>query len=543
MPATVLPTAEPIPTNLRNLESGGWHVTCHKSTYAANDPSEDRSTVVIDPAAFVFAGVWDGHGGVKASDFAEANVWPNFQAALAETGDVAEAFRIAYAQTDVDYIKTGRERQDPSMLLTGTCAVGAHVDLAQRKVVVGNLGDSRAVLGVYSDDYVTAVDMSTDHSATIDSEKFRLRSEHPMDSDIIVEQYDEWKEDYDCVVKGVTRFSRSIGDAHMKDKTCAKLFNSYRCGVTIDPVPRKVPYITNRAEVKEQEVENGFIIIACDGIWDEMTSDEAVHLCHHLQVKHQANPEVNIADEFLHETLKKATARLRRTDPDETELTVEALKARPQGKAGRSQLHDDLTCVILCWRSTAAKPLRPAGARGGWSLVKKTVDMHTEIKHRKKLKWARLMDDMMLMVRQEREGQPSTLTQRILSEGDAEDAEEEDEEEGEEADAGGAVTLKARGQGGGVDLTRAVVEAASAAEAAAKAATSADLVGRSGDPDVMRAAAQAANAAAAAANTAAQAAAAAAAAASTTALACEAMARACGVDLQAAVASEQEAKD
>ena len=245
----------------------------------------------------------------------------------------------------------------------------------------------------------------------------------------------------------------------------------------------------------------------------------------------------------LHETLKKATARLRRTDPDETELTVEALKARPQGKAGRSQLHDDLTCVILCWRSTAAKPLRPAGARGGWSLVKKTVDMHTEIKHRKKLKWARLMDDMMLMVRQEREGQPSTLTQRILSEGDAEDAEEEDEEEGEEADAGGAVTLKARGQGGGLDLTRAVVEAASAAEAAAKAATSADLVGRSGDPDVMRAAAQAANAAAAAANTAAQAAAAAAAAASTTALACEAMARACGVDLQAAVASEQEAKD
>ena len=66
-------------------------------------------------------------------------MWPNFNAALQETGDVAAAFKSSYVKTDEDYIKTGRERQDPSMLLTGTCAVGAYVDLAQRKVTVGNL--------------------------------------------------------------------------------------------------------------------------------------------------------------------------------------------------------------------------------------------------------------------------------------------------------------------------------------------------------------------------------------------------------------------
>ena len=60
--ATVLPTSEPIPPELHNLEKSGWHLEVWKSTYEANDPSEDRSTVVIDPENFVFAGVWDGHG-------------------------------------------------------------------------------------------------------------------------------------------------------------------------------------------------------------------------------------------------------------------------------------------------------------------------------------------------------------------------------------------------------------------------------------------------------------------------------------------------
>ena len=65
-------------------------------------------------------------GGTKASEFVEANIWPNFKSALDETHDAGQAFKNSYKQTDVDYIKLGREKQDPSMLLTGTCAVGAY---------------------------------------------------------------------------------------------------------------------------------------------------------------------------------------------------------------------------------------------------------------------------------------------------------------------------------------------------------------------------------------------------------------------------------
>ena len=46
----------------------------------------------------------------------------------------------------------------------------------------------------------------------------------------------------------------------------------------------------------------------------------------------------------------KAVIRLQDTDPDEVDLTLEELKARPQGKkdpSHRSCLHDDITVLIL----------------------------------------------------------------------------------------------------------------------------------------------------------------------------------------------------
>ena len=49
-------------------------------------------------------------GGTKASDFAEEHIWPNFQAALAETSDVAAAFKRSYKKTDEDYIKSKNGR-------------------------------------------------------------------------------------------------------------------------------------------------------------------------------------------------------------------------------------------------------------------------------------------------------------------------------------------------------------------------------------------------------------------------------------------------
>ena len=55
-------------------------VKIHKATYEANNPSEDRSTVVVGKD-FVFCGVWDGHGGTPCSEFVEKEAFDLFAAA------------------------------------------------------------------------------------------------------------------------------------------------------------------------------------------------------------------------------------------------------------------------------------------------------------------------------------------------------------------------------------------------------------------------------------------------------------------------------
>ena len=67
---------------------------------------------------------------------------------LDETKDVEEAFRQSYKQVDEEYIRTGREMQDPTMLLTGTCAVGAYSKfLANIDAFFECTKSSRAVVG------------------------------------------------------------------------------------------------------------------------------------------------------------------------------------------------------------------------------------------------------------------------------------------------------------------------------------------------------------------------------------------------------------
>ena len=54
-----LRTDDPIPRDCESVDWRSGNVRLYKSTYPANDPSEDRSTVVVGDD-FIFAGVWDG---------------------------------------------------------------------------------------------------------------------------------------------------------------------------------------------------------------------------------------------------------------------------------------------------------------------------------------------------------------------------------------------------------------------------------------------------------------------------------------------------
>jgi hypothetical protein len=54
------------------------------------------------------------------------------------------------------------------------------------------------------------------------------------------------------------------------------------------------------------------VIVACDGIWDEIENDEAAHLYARILVENQFDPTANIAQLFIDEVMKLA-AHVRKT--------------------------------------------------------------------------------------------------------------------------------------------------------------------------------------------------------------------------------------
>jgi len=104
---------------------------------------------------------------------------------------------------------------------------------------VANVGDSRAVLVCCG----KAMDMSVDHKPGREDEKKRIEN---LGGRIIY--YGTWR------VEGVLAVTRAIGDRRLKK------------------------YVSAVPEIKERKLQSGddFLILATDGVWDVLSSQEAV---------------------------------------------------------------------------------------------------------------------------------------------------------------------------------------------------------------------------------------------------------------------------
>ncbi|KAF8636043.1 hypothetical protein AX15_000200 [Amanita polypyramis BW_CC] len=213
-------------------EMQGWRISM-----------EDSHAAVLDldglPDVNAFFAVYDGHGGGRVSKYAGENLHKR----LATEGAYHEqrydvALKKAFLGTDEDMLAT-RERDT-----SGATAVAALVT-ADKKIYVANAGDSRSVISVRGE----VKPLSYDHKPTNEMEKARICAAGGFI-------------DYGRV-NGNLALSRALGDFEFKKN---RSLGPEQQIITADPD------ITCHKVTEEDE----FLVLACDGIWDCLSSQQVI---------------------------------------------------------------------------------------------------------------------------------------------------------------------------------------------------------------------------------------------------------------------------
>ncbi|KAG6644906.1 probable protein phosphatase 2C 2 isoform X1 [Carya illinoinensis] len=212
-----------------------------------DDLSSHLVSVLKFPEQSAFYGVFDGHGGPEAAAYIRKNVIRLFfeDVDFPQASEVDEVFleevenslRKAFLLADLALADDCGVSSS-----SGTTALTALI--FGRILLVANAGDCRAVLSRKG----VAIDMSKDHRPIYPSERRR------------VEELGGYIED--GYLNGVLSVSRALGDWDLK-----------------------LPSISSSPLIADPEFQqmvltedDEFLIIGCDGIWDVMSSQQAVSL-------------------------------------------------------------------------------------------------------------------------------------------------------------------------------------------------------------------------------------------------------------------------
>jgi len=214
----------------------------------------------------------------------------------------------------------------------------AHLSIDGKQLTVANAGDCRAVLASGQGGVVHAIDLSRDHNSREPQEQEAARKAHPGESDILHQATPTaW------YIKGRLQPTRSLGDFYLKQSR----FNTHQLGGAYIATSYTGPYIDWKPEVRYHQVSDRdkFLIMATDGLWDEMSSQEAVSIA-------------NKAIESGFDPAQALTQAARVHAAGQAGITIGTLDALTQRMrsgissliGGRYQLrniHDDITVAVV----------------------------------------------------------------------------------------------------------------------------------------------------------------------------------------------------
>jgi pyruvate dehydrogenase phosphatase len=259
----------------------------------SNKPCEDHFTHGKFPSPltpgqeWLAWGVFDGHLGAQTSEALSHHllpyVWKHLQGVPEQR--VNEAIKQAFLALDDIFIKTVPETVASSLPFAekvchlaqgtnGSCAMLSLYDPASRTLRVACTGDSRVVLGREITTGWETVALSEDQSGSSASEIARVEALHPGEDGVVKNGR----------VLGLM-CSRAFGDGRWKwpAKLLADVRLKFRGDMykAYDEKFKTAPYITAEPVVTTIKLEAGqaaFMIVASDGLWDTMSSEQAVDL-------------------------------------------------------------------------------------------------------------------------------------------------------------------------------------------------------------------------------------------------------------------------
>lgn len=299
----------------------------------ANNLLEDQSQVESgclntndsDPYG-TFVGIYDGHGGPETARFISEHLFRHLKRFTFEHKSMSvEVIRKAFQATEEGFLSlvTNQWSVKPQIAAVGSCClVGV---ICNGTLYIANLGDSRAVLGrlVRSTGAVEALQLSEEHNASIESVRQELHSMHPDDSQIVVFKNNSWR------VKGIIQISRSIGDVYLKKPEFNRepLYAKFRLR---EPFKKPILSADPSISVHQLQPHDQFIILASDGLWEHLSSQEAVDIVRKHPHSGSARSLVKVA---LQEAAKKR------------EMRYSDLKKIERGV--RRHFHDDITVIVV----------------------------------------------------------------------------------------------------------------------------------------------------------------------------------------------------
>ncbi|WWC85606.1 uncharacterized protein L201_000470 [Kwoniella dendrophila CBS 6074] len=193
----------------------------------------------------------------------------------------------------------------------GSCAITAIIDVSADKLYVANIGDTRAVAGWWNphkEEWRCDI-LTEDSTGENPTEVARVISEHPEDEKESA-MHNKGFGDTPRVLGGLQP-TRAFGDNsykidHEEYKEIERALLQREPGkkwIWSEECPNKTPpYITAKPEVIVRDIHPNsgeqlrFVVLATDGLWDRLSSEDAPHLLagHHTHHKYEDIPKTEV---------------------------------------------------------------------------------------------------------------------------------------------------------------------------------------------------------------------------------------------------------